>query len=613
MIAVWLLAATLSAAPPLPALSHGGREAAGEQTLAVRPRSSTPAPFEGEGGRRPGEGHVADGATLYGRWCARCHGERGDGRGPAAPSLALNGIRPRDFTRGLFKLKSTPAGAAPTDDDLRRVIRDGLPGSPMPYFRDLLAGEEIDQLIATVRDFAARPPPIAAPLDLGSEIADAPEVRVRGQALYLALGCSDCHGFDGRGTARPRAEFRNDDGSLARPADLGRPWTFKGRASARDIVTRIATGIAGTPMPSYLGAVPLEEFWAVAHYVRSLAIAPSLEEAAIARAKEPAGGGTPLERRGEYLVKSGTCFLCHVQMNPDGSYAEGSFGAGGMRIEIATLGTVYSRNLTPDVETGLGSWSLEDFRGALRDGRSRNGRRLNPLDMPWTILAHLEERDVEAIYTYLRTLPPVRNLVPPPAPAGISGALFEKVGLLVSGAPIRGGFFPGNAAITAGAHATPDVENPSDDVVVLAVCLLLTLACLLRRGRTLLALPIVVAVGVVYTWPPLRLLPASLVRGDSPAASALALPPLRRPPEPVSGDDPNERALAERGRYLATIGTCPLCHTAGPSVTRPWAAYPEMGGGMKIEWKVFGTVYSRNLTPDRETGIGEWNDDELRR
>jgi hypothetical protein len=81
----------------------------------------------------------------------------------------------------------------------------------------------------------------------------------------------------------------------------------------------------------------------------------------------------------------------------------------------------------------------------------------------------------------------------------------------------------------------------------------------------------------------------------------------------VAAADPDQRALAERGRYVATLGTCPLCHTAGPSVTRLWAPFPEMGGGMQVNWRVFGTTYSRNLTPHAETGLGRWSRAEMRR
>jgi len=72
------------------------------------------------------------GARVFARHCAVCHGPNGHGNGPAAPSMFP---RPRDFSSGRFKYKSTAAGEPPTDEDLLRTVRDGLAASAMPYLR----------------------------------------------------------------------------------------------------------------------------------------------------------------------------------------------------------------------------------------------------------------------------------------------------------------------------------------------------------------------------------------------------------------------------------------------------------------------------------------------
>jgi mono/diheme cytochrome c family protein len=563
----------------------------------------------------------ADDVARYGTWCARCHGERGDGRGPAAVALTLNGQRPRDFTAGRFKVVSVASGKAPTDADLVRTIAKGMPGTPMPYFDDLLTREQIEGLVGVVRSFAP-PRPVGTPIDLGPPIPDSSESRERGAARYRDLGCATCHGERGLGDGPSAAALRAADNSPIRAADLTRPWTFKGGAEPADVTMRLAAGLGGTPMPGYLDAASPADLWDVANFVRSLARAPSLESAAAALARHPPGEGEPPAARGEYVVKSGTCFLCHVQMNPDGSYVDGSFGAGGMRVGITHIGTVFTRNLTPDPGTGVGGWSVDDLRRALRDGRSRDGRVLSAFDMPWTILSELQDTDVDAIHAYLQSLAPVRNLVPAPEGLGLRAGVVAKARALATGDPVRAGFHPLNAGrVPAGDETPAPVRNPSMDAAVTVAALVALAAYLVLRPRrgilvTVAVCTLLVVLPLVYTWPPLRWMPPALVKAEPPfeaLGSMIGMPAIRRAPAPSAAGGADTAALAERGRYLATIGTCSLCHTAGPDPMRPWAAFPEMGGGMRVAWKVFGTTYSRNLTPHPDTGLGRWTKPEIKR
>jgi mono/diheme cytochrome c family protein len=89
---------------------------------------------------------------LYRRHCAHCHGINGDGHGPTA---AILNPYPRDYRRGLFKFKSTYTAAQPTDDDLRRIVHDGIPGTAMPAFA-LLPPDEIDALVEYVKYLSMR-------------------------------------------------------------------------------------------------------------------------------------------------------------------------------------------------------------------------------------------------------------------------------------------------------------------------------------------------------------------------------------------------------------------------------------------------------------------------
>lgn len=110
--------------------------------------------------------------------------------------------------------------------------------------------------------------------------------------------------------------------------------------------------------------------------------------------------------RGRYLATAADCVACHTK-------AEGEPFAGGRPIRTP-FGTIYSRNLTPDVDTGIGAWSDDEFYRAVHDGIRRDGKQLYPA-FPYTYFTKIPRDDVLAIRAYLRTLPAVRNEVPTPA------------------------------------------------------------------------------------------------------------------------------------------------------------------------------------------------------
>jgi mono/diheme cytochrome c family protein len=89
---------------------------------------------------------------LYRKHCVHCHGINGDGRGPTARFL---NPYPRDYRQGVFKFKTTFNPAKPTDDDLRRVLNNGVPGTSMPSF-SLLSESELDALVEYVKYLSIR-------------------------------------------------------------------------------------------------------------------------------------------------------------------------------------------------------------------------------------------------------------------------------------------------------------------------------------------------------------------------------------------------------------------------------------------------------------------------
>jgi mono/diheme cytochrome c family protein len=105
-----------------------------------------------------------------------------------------------------------------------------------------------------------------------------------------------------------------------------------------------------------------------------------------------------LIKRGAYLARAGNCQDCHT---PRGA-APYSGGRG-----IPTpFGTVYSSNLTPDAQTGIGAWTPAEFRRALHNGRSRDGRLLYPA-FPYDSYTRISAEDADALFAFLRSLPAV--------------------------------------------------------------------------------------------------------------------------------------------------------------------------------------------------------------
>jgi hypothetical protein len=163
--------------------------------------------------------------------------------------------------------------------------------------------------------------------------------------------------------------------------------------------------------------------------------------AAVTSAQTPAAkAGPPAEKakRGQYLVMVGGCDHCHtpMKMTPDGpapdmermlsGHPEGAPDPGGTlgpndlaltATDLTTwkqqFGLVYARNLTPD-KTGLGDWTEAQFIKSIRTGRHQgDGRALLP-PMPWISYAGMTDEDLQAMWAFLRTLKPIKNVVPDP-------------------------------------------------------------------------------------------------------------------------------------------------------------------------------------------------------
>jgi mono/diheme cytochrome c family protein len=254
----------------------------GQMTLSLLTASLLAAAGAGSGRALAAAGPQSPGQQVYDLHCAACHGARGDGQGPAAVWLFP---KPRNFSAGLFKIQSTPAGSMPTDEDLYEVVTRGMPGSSMPSFTYLSESErrevvrhvkfltaEVEADGKRVNKFeeAARKGELKPPVQVPPEPAMTVEALARGQALYKKLQCFTCHGETGMGDGTSAPTLKDNWGLPLPPRDFT-IGAFRGGSTGRDLYLRINSGLAGTPMPPFgEGVITPEERWALVLYIQSL-------------------------------------------------------------------------------------------------------------------------------------------------------------------------------------------------------------------------------------------------------------------------------------------------------------------------------------------------------
>ena len=257
-----------------------------------------------------------NGEELYQFYCTVCHGENGAGDGVAAKFLYP---APRDFTIGIFKYKTSPADTEqPSDEDLFKTIKFGLPRTGMPPWGVVLDDDQIRSLLTVVK--ALDTVGTWAPLDAEDEEFDDDghytgemlsfveriswENQVPFTKASVAQGkegfienCTPCHGDDGRGNPAVEKNLRDDWGARIWPRDLTKPWTWRvtnvedsAEQTIRNIFTRLSVGILGTPMPEHTSGVSEELRWHIANYEFTLRnTSPTLTTSRVIQAVRVAG------------------------------------------------------------------------------------------------------------------------------------------------------------------------------------------------------------------------------------------------------------------------------------------------------------------------------------
>ena len=245
------------------------------------------------------------------------------------------------------------------------------------------------------------------------------------------------------------------------------------------------------------------------HFIWLLVVVMALAVFAPLAGAQPVQQGADPAARGKYLVTIAGCLDCHTPLKSDGTPDSARAFAGGQPFDLGPLGKLFTKNLTSDKDTGLGNWTDDEIKTAIRAGVSKDGTHLFPV-MPYLIFNNMADADVAAIVAYLRTVPAVSNKVP-------------------------------DRQLNIPAESLPNIPQ-----------------------RT----------GIVA-------------------------------PDPAD--------TAARGKYLMTaVIACTDCHTPVDPNTGAPIMEKYLAGGQPYEGP-WGTIYGGNITPDKETGIGKWSDDDIKR
>jgi mono/diheme cytochrome c family protein len=214
------------------------------------------------------QGHSSAGKALYRRYCIGCHGPEGNGAGENA---AWVDPKPRDFTAGVFKCRSTPTGTLPTDQDLFNAITRGFVTTSMPSWKPLTDQNRAD-LVAYVKTFSAKwqSGTPGTPIVIPAETAVTIDSILHGRELFQKMECWKCHGPAGHGDGPSAASLTDSKDNPIHPYNFAMGSRFKCGVTNEDLYRIFMTGLDGTPMPSFADVIKPQEAWDLVHFLRTL-------------------------------------------------------------------------------------------------------------------------------------------------------------------------------------------------------------------------------------------------------------------------------------------------------------------------------------------------------
>ncbi|MBI4687635.1 MAG: c-type cytochrome [Nitrospirae bacterium] len=213
------------------------------------------------------------GKKVYDKHCVICHGPKGDGKGLVGivhrfqKRGAVQSIYPRDFTTGVFRFRTTSTGCLPIDDDLLRVITNGIPRAYMPSHEDVPL-EERKAVTQYIKTFSKRwkeeEPCKAVAIKRPTWVGTAASIE-KGKKLYKDMKCWECHGEQGKGDGPKSDQLKDDWGDMILPFDFTTGATKMGFAP-ENIYTAYTTGLDGAGMPSFEDSLKEDERWHLVSY-----------------------------------------------------------------------------------------------------------------------------------------------------------------------------------------------------------------------------------------------------------------------------------------------------------------------------------------------------------
>lgn len=215
---------------------------------------------------------VAEGKRIYDSSCVYCHGVNGDGKGPVAYFLSRDTApHPRDLTSGIYKFRSTASGELPMDEDLFRIVTQGIPGF-MPPFVGLDAADrwKVVYYIKSLNpDFKGAEPELVKVVG-GPIPSTAGSIRT-GYQVYQNFKCWECHGGGGKGDGKKAPDLKDDWDFLLPTRNLTMRNAFKNGSRPEDLYRTIMAGLDGGAMPSYADFFEGEEenVWHLINYILS--------------------------------------------------------------------------------------------------------------------------------------------------------------------------------------------------------------------------------------------------------------------------------------------------------------------------------------------------------